>query len=90
MTYTPEERRKAADALMSDKDSRIRVDVDRYITLQCHVTALRDLVVEVISGRSICNCGSFSKDNHYPGCLLIDTRNVLAQTAPKESHNVQD
>jgi hypothetical protein len=79
MTYTPEQRKAALAMLIANEWS--------CVDLACHVTALRDLVVEVISGRSICNCGSFSKDNHYPGCLLIDTRNVLAQTAPKESHH---
>ena len=78
MTYTPEQRKAALAMLIANEWS--------CVDLACHVTSLRDLVVEVISGRSICNCGSFSKDNQYPGCLLIDTRNVLAQTAPKESH----
>ena len=86
MTYTPEERRKAADALMSDKDSRIRVDVDRYITLQCHVNALRDDMHDLLLDVGVLNSRSASED-------AIDTTRyeaVLAQTSPKEPNYVQD
>ena len=76
MTYTPEERRKAADALMSDKDSRIRVDVDRYLTLQCHVNALRKALEERLQN-DMCLCYLMS-DIEKP-CAFCDDTELLAR-----------